>query len=179
MTELGKTLKKKRSKEPQLKKNGTSIIELNCVNDFLFEMENDELSAEATHNQDERGILSRAYVPDSTKLVPEDFSFPRLPSTNDSDSFYFNDWRKRISNYEDKAGVHISPFERNIEVWKHLLFVMGKCEVLVQVLDARNPMFFWIEDIPNYLSSLNTCKISLALLNKADLLTSDQRYYLN
>lgn len=180
MTELGRVLKKKRpsAQLPAAKKNENSILELNPVNDFIFELENEERPNEATKNHSERGILSRGLIHERGSSLPENFSFPRLPSS-DADVAYFHDWRKRISQYQDKEAVQISPFERNIEVWKHLMFVMHKCDVLIQVLDARNPLFYWIDDIPEYLRKMDDKKTCLALLNKSDLLSQPQMYVIN
>lgn len=47
--------------------------------------------------------------------------------------------------------------------------------MLVQILDARNPLMFRCEDLEAYVRELDKSKINLLLLNKADYLTNEQR----
>jgi large subunit GTPase 1 len=61
----------------------------------------------------------------------------------------------------------LTPFEKKLEVWKQLWKVVDKSDVLIQILDARDPYFYRTEDLEIYAKSLNK-KIYL-LLNKADL----------
>ena len=36
----------------------------------------------------------------------------------------------------------LTPFERNLELWRQLWRVLERSQVLVQILDARNPLLF-------------------------------------
>ena len=48
---------------------------------------------------------------------------------------------------ENNVKLAITPFEKNIEVWKQLWRVIEKSDFLLQIVDARNPYFFYYEDL--------------------------------
>lgn len=48
---------------------------------------------------------------------------------------------------------------------------------MVQIVDARNPLLFWCEDLNTYVKEISKDKLNLILLNKADYLTENQRHY--
>jgi large subunit GTPase 1 len=37
----------------------------------------------------------------------------------------------------------ITPFEKNIDVWRQLWRVIERADVLLQIVDARNPYFYY------------------------------------
>jgi len=49
-------------------------------------------------------------------------------------------------------------------------------DVVVQIVDARNPLLFRCEDLKTYVNEVSKCKINVILINKSDFLTHDQRY---
>ena len=55
--------------------------------------------------------------------------------------------------------------------------LMSLCcsDVVVQIVDARNPMLFRCEDLEAYVKEVDPLKINMLLINKADLLTDAQR----
>jgi large subunit GTPase 1 len=97
----------------------------------------------------------------------------------------FLDWRRRLADLQDEKDLVLTPFERNLEVWRQLWRVIEKSDLAVQIVDARNPLRFWCEDLDRYVQELDvedsenaslTCKRgTILLLNKADLLTGLQR----
>jgi large subunit GTPase 1 len=44
----------------------------------------------------------------------------------------------------------MTPFERNLEVWRQLWRVLERSDALVQVLDARDPLFYRSPDLERY-----------------------------
>ena len=56
-------------------------------------------------------------------------------------------------------------FERNIEVWRQLWIACERAEVIAQLVDARDPLFFYNRD----LQRLYPSKRHVVLCNKADL----------
>ena len=80
----------------------------------------------------------------------------------------------------------LTPFERNLEVWRQLWRVLERSHLVVQIVDARNPLRFRCEDLESYVLELEGDegeagtgkgkRKNLLLINKADLLTTDQRY---
>jgi len=71
----------------------------------------------------------------------------------------------------------MTPFEKNLEFWRQLWRVIEKSDVIVQIVDARNPLLFRCEDLENYVRelSLDNKKVNVILVNKADLLSDEQR----
>ena len=49
-------------------------------------------------------------------------------------------------------------------------------DVIVQIVDARNPLLFYCDDLSKYVGSKG--KVNALLINKADLLSEAQRYSL-
>ena len=48
--------------------------------------------------------------------------------------------------------------------------------MVVQIVDARNPLLFRCEDLESYVTEVNNHKVNVLLINKADFLTQKQRY---
>jgi large subunit GTPase 1 len=90
----------------------------------------------------------------------------------------FLEWRRGIAKLEQKAerrGMHPSPYEKNLQFWRQLWRVMERCDVLVQVADARNPLLFRFSDMEIYAKDLSVHKRLLLLVNKADMLSDELR----
>ncbi len=91
----------------------------------------------------------------------------------------FLDWRRGLVFLEEEKGLILTPYERNIEVWRQLWRVIEKSELVVQIVDARNPLFFRSEDLQKYVKQVSQSKANLLLVNKSDLLTVAQRSFFN
>jgi len=88
----------------------------------------------------------------------------------------FLNWRRLLAEEEEKnLELAITPFEKNIEIWRQLWLVAEKSQVLIQIVDGRNPLFFRSPDLESYIKDLDTEKEILLLVNKADLLTPEIR----
>lgn len=88
----------------------------------------------------------------------------------------FLNWRRAIADEEEKnMSYAITPFEKNIEVWRQLWHVVEKCDLLIQIVDGRNPLYFRCPDLETYIKEVNPKKECLILVNKADLLPEDVR----
>ena len=89
----------------------------------------------------------------------------------------FLEWRRGLATLEEGDGMMLTPFEKNLEVWRQLWRVLERSQLVVQIVDARNPLLFRCIDLERYVAEL--CKVkekrSLLLVNKADLLTPEQR----
>ena len=56
----------------------------------------------------------------------------------------FLEWRRDIANIEqNNVALAITPFEKNVDIWRQLWRVIEKCDMLLQIVDARNPYFFY------------------------------------
>lgn len=88
----------------------------------------------------------------------------------------FMKWRRNLAELEmSNQTFKLTPFEKNIDVWRQLWRVIEKSNLLIQIVDARNPLFYFSDDLRLYISDLNLYKHSIMLVNKADFLTSNQR----
>ena len=90
----------------------------------------------------------------------------------------FLQWRRELAaveaTHDDKR---ITPFEKNLEVWRQLWRCVEKSDVLVQIVDARNPLFYHSPDLDVYAGEQDALnpKRTLLIMNKADYLTQHQR----
>ncbi|ONH70307.1 Large subunit GTPase 1, partial [Pichia kudriavzevii] len=91
----------------------------------------------------------------------------------ESDAFL--EWRRHLAMLQEDHDLLLTPFERNIMVWKQLWRVVERSDLVVQIVDARNPLLFRSRDLEKYVKELNPLKRNLLLVNKADLLTYQQR----
>ena len=90
-----------------------------------------------------------------------------------------------LARLQDRDNFLLTPFERNIEVWRQLWRVLERSHLVVQIVDARNPLRFRCEDLEAYVQDVEGAegeagtgrekRRSLLLINKADLLTAKQR----
>jgi large subunit GTPase 1 len=88
----------------------------------------------------------------------------------------FLDWRRSLALLQEANGLLLTPYERNLEVWRQLWRVVERSQLVVQIVDARNPMTFRSEDLEKYVSEVHGGSVDcLLLVNKADLLTDSQR----
>lgn len=71
-------------------------------------------------------------------------------------------------------GVVLTPFERNLELWRQLWRVVERSDLVVTIVDARNPVLFRNADLEDYVKEVDQRKGTLLLVNKADLLTAGQ-----
>ena len=94
-------------------------------------------------------------------------------------------WRRSLAILSEQENLLLTPFERNIEVWRQLWRVLERSHLVVQIVDARNPLRFRCEDLERYVREIEGPegekgsgpgrRKPLLLVNKADLLTREQR----
>ncbi|KAG9391081.1 Large subunit of GTPase [Carpediemonas membranifera] len=110
----------------------------------------------------------------------------------------FLKWRSGMAAIEQTDNIELTPFEKSINVWRQLWHVVEKSDVIVQVVDARNPLLYRCKDLEIYTKftakrlreyyqqqyeeknpgsgrTFDYQKQSMLLVNKADLLTLEQR----
>ncbi|KAG0148068.1 hypothetical protein CROQUDRAFT_61079 [Cronartium quercuum f. sp. fusiforme G11] len=94
----------------------------------------------------------------------------------------FLNWRKNLAELvETNQSLILTPFERNLEVWRQLWRVIERSELIIQIVDSRNPLKFRCQDLEKYVNELNMIenqskkRKNLLLINKADLLSEIQR----
>lgn len=87
----------------------------------------------------------------------------------------FLEWRRGLAMLQENDGLLMTPYERNLEFWRQLWRVVERSDVVVQIVDARNPLQFRSEDLEKYVKEVGENKMNVVLVNKADLLTDQQR----
>jgi len=71
----------------------------------------------------------------------------------------FLQWRRDIATIEENnMTLAITPFEKNIEVWRQLWRVIERAEILLQIVDARNPYFYYSSDLEKYIKEVDKNK---------------------
>ncbi|KAJ5165369.1 uncharacterized protein N7500_007199 [Penicillium coprophilum] len=85
------------------------------------------------------------------------------------------EWRRGLAELTENHDLLMTPFERNLEVWRQLWRVIERSDLIVQIVDARNPLQFRSEDLESYVKEIDPRKQNLLLVNKADMLSLKQR----
>lgn len=87
----------------------------------------------------------------------------------------FLTWRRKLALAKEEEHLYMTPYEKNLEVWRQLWRVIERSDVIVQIIDARNPLLFRCPDLENYVKEVDKRKRNILLMNKADFLTEYQR----
>ncbi|DAZ94298.1 TPA: hypothetical protein N0F65_012067, partial [Lagenidium giganteum] len=88
----------------------------------------------------------------------------------------FLDWRRDIALLEQSAeNLEVTPFEKNLEVWRQLWHVRERSDIMVQIVDARNPLFYRSKDLDTYAKEGEVKRRTLLVINKSDFLSERQR----
>lgn len=87
----------------------------------------------------------------------------------------FLNWRRSLALFLEEHNVEMTPYEKQLEFWRQLWKTIERSKIVVQIVDARNPLLFLCEDLESYTKEVSEDKINLLLVNKADFLTESQR----
>jgi len=173
--------------------NLQSVTEESSFQEFLStaELADTEFNAEklnikfVTVNND--GLLSKNEKEKVLEMQEKNkdlVKIPRRPKWNSSISAQelhtlekqaFLEWRRHLATLQEVEGLILTPYERNLEFWRQLWRVIERSDVVVQIVDARNPLLFRCRDLERYVKEINPDKLNMILLNKADFLTDEQR----
>ncbi|XP_026486815.2 large subunit GTPase 1 homolog [Vanessa tameamea] len=160
--------------------NLQSVTAESSLQEFLStaELANREFIAEKMNVKYVKSAPCEVELATSQPDFDEPLTVPRRPQwkpgitaeeqlTKERDEFL--DWRRHLNELQTKLGAAVTPYERNLELWKQLWRTLEKSDIVLILLDARNPLLFRCTDLEKYASE-QKCKIFL-LLNKADLTT--------
>lgn len=89
----------------------------------------------------------------------------------------FLEWRRNLAILQEEEGFLLTPYEKNLEFWRQLWRVIERSDVIMQIVDARNPLMFRCEDLESYIKEVSSNKENVLLINKADFLNSNQRQH--
>ena len=91
----------------------------------------------------------------------------------------FLDWRRNLADIEENEGVVLSPFERNVDFWRQLWRTVERSDIVIQIVDARDPLFFLSTDLFKYVGEVaaqqGKSKNCVLLVNKADFVSDELR----
>ncbi|XP_058790776.1 large subunit GTPase 1 homolog isoform X2 [Phymastichus coffea] len=174
--------------------NLNSVTEESSFQEFLStaelagtEFQAEKLNIKFVNPKSEIGILSKDKKKDIEKSHEKNKEFlkiPRRPQWNKSMSAIelktkeieeFLEWRRKLALLQESKELIITPYEKNLEFWRQLWRVIERSDVIVQIVDARNPLLFRCEDLEQYVKEVNSNKQNVVLINKADFLTEYQR----
>ncbi|XP_013358642.1 PREDICTED: nucleosome-remodeling factor subunit BPTF isoform X4 [Chinchilla lanigera] len=174
--------------------NLQSVTEQSSLDDFLAtaELAGTEFVAEKLNikfvlPEARTGLLSFEESQRIQKLHEENrqfLSIPRRPvwdkktspeELKQAEKDNFLKWRRQLVRLEEEEKLILTPFERNLDFWRQLWRVIERSDIVVQIVDARNPLLFRCEDLECYVKEIDPSKENVILINKADLLTAEQR----
>ena len=183
-------------------KKTKSILEMDDLADFLgqAELANREFLSEreqfvvlddrgSEYKRDLQLKMTWSEKPQESHdtFVFKELSVPRRPAwdetmsvdqLNKQEADAFLEWRRAIAAREEQLlhdhGARVTPFEKNLEVWRQLWRVMERCSCILQIVDARNPLFYLSSDLRSYATE-ELGKPMLLLINKSDFLSAKQR----
>jgi large subunit GTPase 1 len=91
----------------------------------------------------------------------------------------FLEWRRNLADLEENEGVVLSPFERNVDFWRQLWRTVERSDIVVQIVDARDPLFFFSSDLFKYVQEVakfqNKDKQCILVINKSDFVSEELR----
>ena len=148
------------------KMNNVKIIHTDQKNPYLLSAAEERAAVGKQKAHKDRLTVPRRPKWDST-TTPEELD--RM----ERDSLL--EWRRGLAELQESNDLLMTPFERNLEVWRQLWRVIERSDLVVQIVDARNPLLFRSEDLENYIKDVDERKNNLLLVNKADMLTKEQR----
>ena len=148
------------------KMNNVKIIHTDQRNPYLLSAA-EEKSAVKKQNANK----NRLTVP---RRPPwDDTTTPQELDTREKASLL--EWRRGLAELQESNDLLMTPFERNLEVWRQLWRVIERSDLVVQIVDARNPLLFRSDDLERYVKEVDPKKNNLLLVNKADMMTLAQR----
>ncbi|KAF5385140.1 hypothetical protein D9615_001368 [Tricholomella constricta] len=116
-------------------------------------------SANASQNpyllteQEEKSTLKKHFENKQRLRVPRRPPWTKSMTTAELDKqekTAFLDWRRGLAQLQEEEKFLLTPFERNLEVWRQLWRVLERSHLVVQIVDARNPLRFRCEDLETY-----------------------------
>lgn len=164
--------------------NLQSVTAESSLQEFLStaELAQREFTAEKMNTKYVKTIPDAVDIVTSQPNFDEPLTVPRRPpwkpeitaeEQKDRERESFLDWRRHLNELQAELGAALTPYERNIEFWKQLWRTLEKADIVLILLDARNPLLFRCQDLEKYATE-QKCKCIL-LLNKADLTNEYER----
>lgn len=151
------------------------------------EFQAEKLNIAFVNPKSRAGLLTRAEEVELKKKQNEKRGLVRIPrrpkwtttmtaeDLQTEENKEFLEWRRSLAMLQEQDGLLLTPYEKNLEFWRQLWRVVERSDVIAQIVDARNPLLFWCEDLEKYVREVDPTKQNMILLNKSDFLTEEQR----
>lgn len=173
-----------------------SVTEQAALDEFLStaELAGTDFTAEKTNNvkilhtdqknpyllsaADERAVVGKQKAHRDRLTIPRRPQWDETTTPEELDHMERESllqWRRGLAELAENNDLLMTPFERNLEVWRQLWRVIERSDLVVQIVDARNPMLFRSEDLEVYVKHVDPKKANLLLVNKSDMMTLEQR----
>ncbi len=173
--------------------NMMSMLETSALEDYVAssEMAGTAVPVHRVHQYDaflvEPSVTTTIQSMSTNNYDYKHLKIPRKPAWNremtgeevdrrEKDAFLA--WRRDIAGMElANQSLKVTPFEKNIEVWRQLWRVLERSDMAIQIVDARNPLLYYTSDLMKYALEQSPPKHMVLLVNKADFLTDYQRLH--
>ncbi|KAK0265584.1 hypothetical protein B0A54_02361 [Friedmanniomyces endolithicus] len=173
-----------------------SVTEQGALDEFLStaELAGTDFTAEKLNNvriihtdqknpyllskDEERGVVRKQNAKRARLTVPRRPKWTKETTARELDvreRESLLDWRRGLAELQEIDDLLMTPFERNVDVWRQLWRVIERSDLVVQIVDARNPLLFRCDDLERYVKEVDKRKRNLLLVNKADMMTLEQR----
>lgn len=134
-----------------------SILDNSSLDDYILSAEMDGKDAEVIRSNSDIELIQPTVLKTIQSMTLDNYSqhqlsIPRKPHwTRDMTSEEldrletdaFLSWRRELAAAEaSSTDMKLTPFEKNINVWRQLWRVIERSDILIQVVDARNPLFY-------------------------------------
>lgn len=180
---LGRSLEKKHTPKRVSKTGFVSVLEESQIDDLVKYCAATEDTIVFRDRNEASSFERNSFKPNDASVF---VTLPRKPSwkglEGNSEEYQkleekeFYRWRAQLARLEESnSHLIMTPFERSLDIWRELWKAVEKANVLVQILDARNPLFFYSPDLFKYSTETKPSTRHLVILNKADLLTDTQQ----
>ncbi|OCL12909.1 P-loop containing nucleoside triphosphate hydrolase protein, partial [Glonium stellatum] len=146
--------------------NNVKIIHTDQKNPYLLSAAEERATAKRHRDNRTRLTVPRRPAWDAT-TTPQQL--------DERERLALLEWRRGLAELQESDDLLMTPFERNLEVWRQLWRVIERSDLVVQIVDARNPLLFRSEDLEKYVKEVDPRKNNLLLVNKADMMTLEQR----
>eukprot|EP01090_Pellita_catalonica_P013400 TRINITY_DN3167_c0_g1_i1.p3 TRINITY_DN3167_c0_g1~~TRINITY_DN3167_c0_g1_i1.p3 ORF type:complete len:292 (-),score=72.30 TRINITY_DN3167_c0_g1_i1:2811-3686(-) len=176
--------------EPLKETELISVTEMSSITEFVQEAEvaekefiGEKQNAVILTKDSFRKVTHYNLTVEQRKHYNELLAIPRRPAwsyemtkeeVDRNEHVKFLNWRRGLALIEEEQHIMLTPYEKNLEIWRQLWRVVERSDVVVQIVDARNPQLR-NQDLEAYVKEVDPKKENFLLVNKADLLTTTQR----
>ena len=141
----------------------------------------DQNTLESLAEEDEEEFNEDSFCTVPKKPDWQGFGSEEAKEYKHLESLEFLKWKRQLNQMQNKY-PKLPLFEKNLDFWRQLWKIIEISDVVIQVVDSRDPLFYQCMDLSNYVIEMGmkpgfSKKYNVLLLNKADFLTETQREY--